>query len=258
MKLYLQYFSMLVRCQMQYKFSFWMMVVGHFFMSFSLFFSIFFLFSRFGEVDGFTFPEILLCFAVVSMAFSSAECFARGFDVFPRLIKSGDLDRILLRPRSVIFQVLCSNIEFSRLGRFLQALLILIYAVLTSGFAWSFDKIIALFLMLTGGFVTFSGLFILYAAFSFFTIDGLEFMNIFTDGAKEFGRYPFSVYGEGILKFLTFGIPLALFQYYPLLYLTGRSDRIGLIFLPLIGFLFLIPCYAFFRFGLRRYQSVGS
>ena len=110
MKLYLQYFSMLVRCQMQYKFSFWMMVVGHFFMSFSLFFSIFFLFSRFGEVDGFTFPEILLCFAVVSMAFSSAECFARGFDVFPRLIKSGDLDRILLRPRSVIFQVLCSNI----------------------------------------------------------------------------------------------------------------------------------------------------
>ena len=84
MKLYLQYFSMLVRCQMQYKFSFWMMVVGHFFMSFSLFFSIFFLFSRFGEVDGFTFPEILLCFAVVSMAFSSAECFARGFDVFPR------------------------------------------------------------------------------------------------------------------------------------------------------------------------------
>lgn len=258
MKLYLQYFAMLVRCQMQYKFSFWMMVVGHFFMSFSLFFSIFFLFTRFGEVDGFTFPEILLCFSVVSMAFSSAECFARGFDVFPRLIKSGDLDRILLRPRSVIFQVLCSNIEFSRLGRFLQALLILIYAVLTSGFVWSFDKIIALFLMLTGGFVTFSALFILYAAFSFFTIDGLEFMNIFTDGAKEFGRYPFSVYGEGILKFLTFGIPLALFQYYPLLYLTGRSNHIGLIFLPLIGFLFLIPCYAFFRFGLRRYQSVGS
>ena len=28
--------------------------------------------------------------------------------------------------------------------------------------------------------------------------------------------------------------------------------------LPLLGYLFLLPCYAFFRFGLRKYQSAGS
>ena len=37
-------------------------------------------------------------------------------------------------------------------------------------------------------------------------------MNIFTYGAREFGKYPFSVYGSGILKVLTFVIPLALFS----------------------------------------------
>lgn len=120
------------------------------------------------------------------------------------------------------------------------------------------DKVLAVILMLLGGVAVFSALFILYAGFSFFTIEGLEFMNIFTDGSREFGMYPLSVYGEGVLKFYTYCIPIALFQYYPFLYLVGRSDDVRLIFLPLLGFLFLIPCYAFFRFGLRRYKSTGS
>lgn len=98
----------------------------------------------------------------------------------------------------------------------------------------------------------------MYAGISFFTIEGLEFMNIFTDGSREFGKYPLSVYGDGILKFFTYVIPIALFQYYPLLYLIGKSDNIGLIFLPLSGLVFMIPCYGFFKFGLRRYKSTGS
>ena len=35
------------------------------------------------------------------------------------------------------------------------------------------------------GVAVFSSLFVLYAGFSFFTIEGLEFMNIFTDGPRE-------------------------------------------------------------------------
>lgn len=30
------------------------------------------------------------------------------------------------------------------------------------------------------------------------------------------------------------------------------------IFLPLIGLAFIIPCYCFFKFGLRKYKSTGS
>jgi len=61
-----------------------------------------------------------------------------------------------------------------------------------------------------------------------------------------------------VLKLCTYVIPIALFQYYPLLYLIGRAENIGLILLPLLGFLFILPCYGFFRYGLRKYQSAGS
>lgn len=258
MKLYGRYLSMILKSRMQYKASFVMMSLGQFLVSFTAFLGVYFMFSRFNMVEGFTFSEVLICFSIVLMAFSLTECFVRGFDVFPRLIKSGDLDRILVRPRSVIFQVLTSNVEFTRVGRLLQAILMLSYAVSHCDVVWTWDKILTLVLMVLGGIVVYTALFVLYAGFSFFTIEGLEFMNVFTDGSREFGKYPIAVYGEGVLKLLTYVVPIALFQYYPLLYLLDRSDNRLLILTPLLGLLFLIPCYAFFCFGMRKYKSTGS
>lgn len=258
MKLYFKYVGMLLKSQMQYKASFIMTALGQFLVSFTAFLGVYFMFSRFHSVNGFALSEILICFSVMLMAFSVTECFVRGFDVFPRLIQSGNLDRILVRPRNEIFQVLTSNIDFSRVGRLLQSILMLAYAVPASGIVWTFDKIMTVVFMLMGGMAVFTSLFVLYAGISFFTIEGLEFMNIFTDGSREFGKYPLSIYGEGVLKFFTYVIPIALFQYYPFLYLIDRSEDIGLIFLPLLGFVFMIPCYCFFRFGLRKYKSTGS
>lgn len=84
-------------------------------------------------------------------------------------------------------------------------------------------------------------------------------MNVFTDGGREFGSYPFSVYGDTVLKVLTYVVPLALFQYYPLLYLTGRSDSVLYYLAPLLSLLFLIPWRpALGRLGVRHYKSIGS
>ena len=139
--LYRRYLSMLLKSQLQYKASFVMTAVGQFLVSFTTFLSMYFMFDRFEQVEGFAFSEVLLCFSVVLMAFSFTECFARGFDVFPRLIRTGELDRILVRPRSVVFQVLTSTMEFTRFGRFLQAVLVLCYAIPASGVVWTGDNI---------------------------------------------------------------------------------------------------------------------
>lgn len=258
MKLYFHYFMVHARGLMQYKTSFFLTVFGQFLMSFSAYLTIWFMMDRYHEVRGFDFREVSLCYAVVLMAFSLAECFARGFDTFPSMLGNGEFDRILVRPRGLIFQVLAQKIELSRLGRLAQGSLIFAWAIPASGVNWTPDKILTLCFMLAGGIVVFSGLFVVYATLCFFTTDGLEFMNIFTDGGREFGRYPFSIYGDGILRFLTFIIPLALFQYYPLLYLTGRSDNLFFMFTPLLGCLFLIPCLILWRIGLRHFKSTGS
>ncbi len=258
MKLYFRYLAIHVKSQMQYKTSFFLTLVGQFLTSFSAFLAVYFMMERFHSVEGFTFSEVLLCFATVLMAFSLAECFARGFDSFSGMIGNGEFDRIMVRPRNEIFQVLTSRLEFSRIGRLLQAIVVFCYAIPTSGVLWTAGKIFTLVLMVISGTAVFSGLFIISAAICFFTTEGLEVINIFTNGGLEFGQYPLSIYGEGILKFFTFVVPLALFQYYPFLYLIGQAPNPLYCFTPLFGFLFLLPCMLLWRVGIHHYKSTGS
>lgn len=256
--LYFNYVSVLLKSTMEYKASFFLSVIGQALITFNAVAGMYFLFARFHRVKGFTFNEIIFCCSIVLMSFSIAESFARGFDSFSSLIISGEFDRMLVRPRSLILQVLGSKFEFGRIGRLLQGMLLLLYGIVYGSIHWTIGKAVTVIFMLTGGVAVFSGLFLIYASLCFFTIEGLEFINIFTDGARNFGMYPISIYGKNILKICTFIIPYSLFQYYPLLYLFDKTSNAACIFSPLVSILFLIPCYILWRFGVRKYKSTGS
>lgn len=258
MRLYLKYCSMHLKTAMQYKVSFALTALGQFMTSFSAFLGIYFMFLRFGEVDGYTFEQVLICYAAVLFAFSAAECFFRGFDSFSSVISNGEFDRAMVRPRPLMLQVLGSRIEFARIGRFLQAAVIFAYAIPASRVEWNPAKVAALCMMCAGGTALFAGLFIIYAGLCFFTTEGLEFVNIFTDGGREIGKYPLGIYGGAVLRFYTFVIPLACVQYYPFLYIIGRDVPFYYAFLPAAAFVFLFPCLCIWRFGLRHYKSTGS
>jgi ABC-2 type transport system permease protein len=258
MKLYIKFFGIHLKSAMQYKLSFLMVAIGQFLVSFNVFLGVLFLFDRFHEVKGYTFSEILLCFSTVLLSFSLAEMFMRGFDMFAGTIGNGEFDRILLRPRSILLLVISGKIEFTRVGRILQAVVMFIYGIAASEINWNLSKIMTLVLMVVGGTVIFSCLFVIYASICFFTLEGLEFMNILTDGAREYGKYPLDVYGKGVLKFCTYLVPYALFQYYPFLYLIGKVNQWQYMFLPVLGALFLVPSFLFWRFGVRHYKSTGS
>lgn len=258
MKLYYKYFLIHLKSIFQHKASFLLTTIGQFLVSFNVFLGVYFMFLRFNKVNNFNYSEVLLCFSIVLMQFSFAECFARGFDTFSSAISNGEFDRIMVRPRNEMLQVLGSKIEFTRIGRILQAIIMLIYGIMKSDVTWSYDRIFTVVFMIIGGTVVFTGIFIIYAALCFFTIEGLEFMNIFTDGAREYGKYPVSIYGKRVLQICTFIIPFALVQYYPLLYVLGKSHNEGYIFFPILGCGFIIPCYLFWKFGIRHYKSTGS
>lgn len=243
---------------MQYKVSFLLTTIGQFLVSFNVFLGVWFMFDRFHEVKGYTYSECLICFSVVLMSFSIAECFFRGFDVFSAIIGKGEFDRILVRPRGLIFQVLGQRIEFTRIGRLLQAVVMLAYSMRKSGIIWDGFRVTTLVLMIVGGTVVFAGIFLLYASICFFTLEGLEFLNVLTDGAREYGKYPIEIYGKNVLRICTYIVPFAFFQYYPFLYLIGRVEDWRYMLLPLVSCIFLVPCLALWRIGVRHYKSAGS
>ena len=206
----------------------------------------------------FTYQEVLLCYGVMLMGFSLAQMFASGFKVFDSMIANGQFDRILCRPRNEIFQVLAQRVDFVRIGMLLQGVVMFVYGLASCPVDWTLPRALTVAFMVVGGFVLFSALFLLDGSIAFFTLQGLEFMNVFTYGALEHGKYPLSIYGKGMLTFCTFVIPYALVQYYPLTYVLGRTDRWWYMFLPLLACLFVVPCWVVWRIGVHRYKSTGS
>lgn len=222
--LYKQYFLIQLKSAMQYKTSFFLTCIGQFLVSFNVFIGIYFMFQRFHTVKGYSYNEVLLCFGITLMEFGLAEAFARGFDSFASIIGNGVFDRIMVRPRSLILQVLGQRIEFTRIGRMLQAVIMFAYGLAAGRVDWSLSKVLVVLFMLAGGTALFSGIFLIYAAICFFTLEGLEFMNILTDGAREYGKYPVDIYGKRVLLFATILVPYACIQYYPLLFLLDRGN----------------------------------
>lgn len=260
MRLYFKYFSIHLRSAMEYKTSFLLTTIGQGMTTTFSFLCMYFLFNRFGNIEGYTFNQVLLCFSTIFISFALAECFGRGFDRFSTIISNGEFDRIMLRPRNEIIQVLGSKIEFSRIGRLIQAIVIFIYGISTCNIGWTGGKIFTLTLMIIGGVCLFFSLFMIYATICFYTIEGLEFMNVFTDGGREIAQYPLNIYSDWVLKFFTFIIPLAFVNYYPYLYLIDRvhGNKILYMISPICAMLFIVPAYILWRIGMRHYKSIGS
>ena len=258
--IYLKYIRMIIKSIMQYRLSMWLTIIGQFFSSFFAFFGIYLLFQRFGTIAGWSFAEVAVCFAVIQIAFATTECIARGFDLFSRFVVGGDFDRLLLRPRSTILQVFGSSFELSRLGRLIQSFFVMGIALSLLDIQMDFFRIVTLVLMVVSGVFIFTGIFMLGATICFFTVQGLEVVNIFTDGGREIASYPLSIYNKWLARFFTFIIPFGCINYLPLLYIVGRADGNEILYMlsPLFGVLFIVPCIIIWRFGVKHYLSTGS
>lgn len=257
MKLYWKFFSIHLKSEMAYPASFFLSCAGRLLLTINALAGIGLMIWRFGAIGDYTAGEVLLGFGVVMTAFNIAECFARGFDVFSKIVREGTFDRLVVRPRGLVFQVICQDMRMASLPNIVLGSLVILYGARASGIAWTVPKALVLLSMVACGSLLFFGVFLVYAALCFFTMEGLEFINIFTDGIRTFSQFPFDIYGKGVLFFTTAVMPMAMVQYWPLQYLMGKGRAVYGLF-PVLSLWFLIPCWLAWRLGIRHYASVGS
>lgn len=255
MHLYLKFLSLNLKIQMQYKCSFSLLVISQFINVIFMFLSIKFIFLRFSNTI-FSYKEVLLCFAIVNFSYSLAKCVSEGLNTFSISLSNFEFDRLLVRPKNSLLQVIISKLDLHQIGSLAVSIIILLNSCYN--FNWNSLKIFILISMLISGLFVFMGLSIVSAAICFFSIKDIELVNLLIYGGKEFGRFPLVIYGHFVLNFFTYIVPIALFQYYPLLFLIDKETSIINIFCPLIGMLFPIPCIIFWNIGVKKYKSVGS
>lgn len=258
MKIYLKSLVMHLKGELEYRVNFILSFLSQILVFFTYYFVILALFTKFDHIKGFTLYEVLLCFSVIQFGFSFNEVFARGVDRFDKLMIEGGFDRLLLRPRNIILQVLCSDSDFVKASRMIQAVIVFFISIFHLTIEWNLWRIVTLILMFLSSCCIFFSIFLAAASYCFFTVQGLEVRNVFTDGGKHMAQYPIGVFSKGFVYFFTFIIPYAFVNYYPLLYFLGKKESLLYAFSPLLVFLYLIPSIILFYWGMKRYTSVGS
>lgn len=258
MRVYFKTILMLIKMQLEYRKAFIISVIGSFFVTFLLTLSVYFLFEEFNQIGDWSFFEVAFLFGMVYFTFSMSEMFFRGLDHFANIVKSGEFDRILIRPQNALIQSMCMEFDFSKIGRIAQSILVMIIAIANINIEWTMYKIIVFILMNIGCIAIFFGIFVLKAAFCFWTVDGLEFMNILSEGGKKVAQYPIDIYAKWFRIFFTFIVPFGLVNYYPVLYLFGKDSNWFYGIVPIFAFVFLIPCLLIWKKGIKHYESTGS
>lgn len=264
LRLYVRYASISIRSQMQYRASFVMLTFGHFVITGIEILAIWALFARFKSLRGWHLAEVALLYGLVHVAFALAEGVGRGFDLFPGTVRTGEFDRLLLRPVSTAFQVAAREIQLMRVGRLAQGLVVLLWAARALEVHWSVDRVALAGFTVLGGACLFVGLFVIQATLAFWTTESLEAMNTVTYGGVETSQLPLSIYRPWFRRFFTFVVPLACVSYFPALAILGRDDvHLGSPAwfrwsAPVVGVLFLVMALQVWRFGVRHYRSTGS
>jgi ABC-2 type transport system permease protein len=253
-----------LRAQAQYPASAIMLTIGQFVGNGIEILAVWALFDRFGNVHGWQIGEVAVFYGLVHMMFAIADVLSRGFDVLgTEFLRTGDFDRVLLRPRSATLQLMAHEFRISRTGRFVQGLVVLIIGAKAVGVDWNAVSIAIALWAIAGGVALFFAIVVLQATMSFWTIESLEVMNVVTYGGVQAAQFPLNLYSGWLRGALTYVVPIACVAYFPVLRVLGRADPLGTpawfgAVSPLAGFAFLGVAFIAWRFGVRHYTSTGS
>jgi ABC-2 type transport system permease protein len=262
-RLYWRLVGASTRAQMQYKTSFVLATVGTFAANIVEFGAVLVLYGRIPDLAGWSFGEVAMLWGMSAVSFAIADMVATGFDLLPDTIRLGTFDRVLIRPLGAFFQTLATSLTLRRVGRIAQGVVVFAIGQSQLDLVWTPDRLAMLALALLSGAAIFFAIFILGAAYSFWTVEGRELMNTFTYGGTTMASYPLDIFHDWLRRLVTFVLPLAFVNYYPALYILDRPDPLGLP--PATGWLAPVAAAAVcaaagcaWSAGVRRYQSTGS
>lgn len=263
LRLYRAYAVASIRGQLQYRASVVMAAIGTFVATAAESVAVWALFDRFGQIHGWTLPQAALLYGMISVSYAVCDVLGRGFDAFGAMVKAGDFDRVLLRPRSTVLQLLGQDLVLRRIGRLTQGLIVLGYAIAAGTIDWTIARAALLISAIGCGVCAFLGLLVLQATSAFWTVDSLEVWNAFTYGGLMMGRYPMPIYRRWFRAVFTYVFPLACVNYFPSLAILGIAEPLGAPAItgwlaPLAGPVFLVVSLQIWRIGVRHHRSTGS
>lgn len=204
--------------------------------------------------------EVFFIYGFMLLPRALFDAFAMSFYMFSdKYIVQGEMDRLLMRPLSSLFQMMLEGISFDFIADLTLGIAVLAYASSALGMEWTLSAGLLLALMALGSWAVLTGVFLTMTALSFWSQDRVGLMPPVYN-LLSFSQYPLNIFHKTVIFVLTFLIPFGFVAYYPsTLFLRAEAQGPGLAwYTPLAGLLCLAVGGLTWRAGLRRYAGAGS
>ena len=227
------------------------------------FVEVFAVFTQVPEVQGFSFLEVMLVFALASTAFALGDLLVGQADRVVEHVRSGTFDVVLLRPLSTLGQLATADLQLRKIGRVVVSVVVLGAVLRRLDVDWTPARVALLVLAPLAGAAIFSALFVCAGALSFWLVEGTEVGSALTYGSAYLSQWPIGVLGPVVGRFFTFVVPAAFVGYLPALALLGRPDPTGLPSWlgwgsPVAALVAVAVSALCWRAGVRHYVGAGG
>jgi ABC-2 type transport system permease protein len=261
--LYVRLVGARLRSQLQYRTSLALETAAQFVIGLLDFAAILVLFHNVPALGGWSVAEVALLYGISGVAFALADLAIGHLDRLSQLVREGNFDLVLVRPRATLYQVVTSDFQLRRLGKAGQALAVLGYALAANDIAWTVGRVVVLALTIVSAIVIFCAVWIAVICIVFWSVEGTETANTFTYGGQYFSQYPINIYDEWLRGLLGFVVPTAFVAYFPALYILDKPDPLalpeGLQFAsPVVAVAAVLGARIVWRVAVRHYQSAGG
>ncbi|RMC39078.1 ABC transporter permease [Lactobacillus sp. ESL0233] len=214
-----------------------------------------FIFNLVPRIKGYSFEQLLLTYALATLAWSIFRCFFINTLNIADYIHKGSLDTILIKPVNPLFQLVNERVDEDSWGDLLVALLLLVIVDAHLHNPW-YITIMFIFISFFTALI-FMSLAILGNTVSLFS-NGLSDLAEATFDFFEMSKYPLAIY-SGVLKvIMTFVIPIGWVASIPQERIAQRHEWIWLVIIPLVCLVYFVLVYQLWRLFLKKYQSTGS
>ena len=262
-KLYWKSMGILLKSQLQYPASFIMQTFAQLVMEGGELLAVILIVDRFDSLNQWMPGDLYFFFGIMSVTFYLTEFLGRGVTgAFPGMVRSGQLDTLLLRPRGVLTQVLCSAIDPRRIACIAVGTAALILGSKMAGVEWTLLKALALTEAVLLGVMLVLGLFLIEAVLCIHSVKSVELTNTLTYGGRSACQYPIDIFPRPLRVLFTVVAPFALTLHVPAAYILGKPlygwPAWTAFVTPLAGAAAFWILYAVFQKAMKFYRSTGS
>lgn len=255
LRLYKKYFLINLKTIASYDYDTFLGIIGMIIKNIINIIMLRFIFDNVDLIAGYSYDQVLFIYSLAMCSYALWHCFFINTLTIPIYIKDGSIDNFLLKPVSILFQIMMDGFDEDGWGDLIIGLILL--TVASNNLNFPITNFIIYFPIIIISSLIYAGITIILSSLCFYTIENSGLANMVSD-LYNFAKYPLTIFSKPIQAILLLILPVALSAYIPSLYFFGQINIWGIILAMFFTIMYFIVAIIIFTKGLYHYSSPGN